>query len=95
MSMQCLLSLAGSRLRQLHMSEVNSRSTHDPLSDAAINAFRTVASLIPENIPVILESPVPERDVLREIERARSALPLLTALTRENARAASLHSAIA
>ncbi len=90
-----ILRAFSSRLRQLHVSEVNSRSTHDPLSDAAIDAFRAVASLIPENIPIILESPVPERDVLREIERVRLALPLLTGLTRENAHAASLHSAIA
>jgi hypothetical protein len=35
------------------VSEVNSRSTHDPLSNAAIEAFRAVSSLIPENTPVI------------------------------------------
>lgn len=85
----------GSRLRQLHVSEVNSRSTHDPLSTAAIDAFRSVALLIPENVPVILESPVREADVLREIELARLALPLAPTGSRANARAASLHSAIA
>jgi hypothetical protein len=90
-----ILRAFGDRLRQLHVSEVNSRSTHDPLSDAAIDAFRSVASMVPESIPVILESPVLEQDVRREIERARLALPLAPAANRANARAANLHSAIA
>ena len=64
------------RLKQLHISEVNSRSTHDPLSDASIAAFEKVSSLIPENIPVILESPVQQSEVENEIKRARSALPI-------------------
>jgi hypothetical protein len=45
-----ILQAFGERLQQLHVSEVNSRSTHDPLSNAAIDAFKAVASLIPENI---------------------------------------------
>ena len=76
------------------MSEVNSRSTHDPLSGAAIDAFRAVASLIPENIPIILESPVREEDINREMEQARLALPVLPAGGRANTRA-GLQSAIA
>jgi Xylose isomerase-like TIM barrel len=89
-----ILRTFGDRLRQLHVSEVNSRSTHDPLSNAAVDAFRVVSSLIPENIPVILESPVGEKDISREVELARLALPVLGA-GRTNARAASLQSAIA
>jgi sugar phosphate isomerase/epimerase len=83
------------RLRQLHVSEVNSRSTHDPLSSAGIDAFRAVASLIPENIPVILESPVSAEEVDREIEFARLALPISPTGSGANVRAANLHSAIA
>jgi hypothetical protein len=90
-----ILRAFGERLQQLHVSEVNSRSTHDPLSNAAIDAFKAVASLIPENIPVILESPVREEDVNREIEHARLALPVLPTGNRANVRSASLHSAIA
>jgi len=66
----------GDRLRQVHLSDVNSRSTHDPLSSSSIDAFEKVACLIPENIPVILESPVQEKDVEQEIEQARFALPV-------------------
>jgi len=63
------------RLTQLHVSEVNSRSTHDPLSCAAIGAFAKVACLLPDRVPVILESPVRDGEVEQEIERARLALP--------------------
>ncbi len=66
----------GSRLKQLHMSEVNSRSTHDPLSNASISAFQKISHLIPEDVPVILESPVAENEVEAEIGHARLALRL-------------------
>jgi hypothetical protein len=66
----------GTRLKQLHVSEVNSRSTHDPLSDVSTRSFEKISHLIPEHIPVILESPVTEAEVDAEIDRARLALPL-------------------
>lgn len=44
------------KLRQLHVSEVNSDSKHDPISVESASAFSVVAHLIPESIPVILES---------------------------------------
>jgi len=66
----------GARLKQLHVSEVNSRSTHDPLSGVSIGAFEKISHLIPEHVPVILESPVAETEVEAEIEHARVALPL-------------------
>lgn len=64
----------GTRLKQLHVSEVNSRSTHDPLSEASIRAFQEVSHLIPDKVPVILESPVEGSDIDLEIERVRLAL---------------------
>jgi hypothetical protein len=66
----------GARLKQLHLSEVNGRSTHDPLSCVSIGAFEKISYLIPEHVPVILESPVAEAEVEAEIEQARLALPL-------------------
>lgn len=67
----------GDRLRQLHVSEVNTRSTHDPLSYASVLAFKQVAELIPEDVPLILETPVGEDQIESEMELARGALPLL------------------
>ena len=71
-----LMKAFGSRLRQVHLSEVNSQGKHDSLSRASVLAFRDVAELIPEPIPIILETPVPEERVEREIDRAIDALPL-------------------
>ncbi len=77
MNEACLiLSTFGARLKQLHLSEVNSRSTHDSLSGASIGAFQKISHLIPGHVPVILESPVAEAEVEAEIERAHLALPL-------------------
>ena len=71
-----ILKRFGERLRQVHLSEVNTRSKHDRLSYASILAFREVASLIPEDIPVILETPVPEDQIEFEISQALEALPV-------------------
>ena len=66
----------GSRLRQVHVSEVNTRSKHDPLSYASIQAFGEVAHLIPSEIPLILETPVPEEYMEAEMSKVQNALPL-------------------
>ena len=66
----------GSKLRQVHVSEVNTRSKHDPLSYASILAFQEVAHLIPANVPLILETPVAEDRIKAEITKVREALPL-------------------
>jgi hypothetical protein len=71
-----ILSIFRDRLRQVHLSEVNTRSKHDPLSVASILAFRDVAELIPTDIPVILESPVAEEQIMEEIGKAAKALPV-------------------
>jgi hypothetical protein len=65
----------GGKLRQVHVSEVNTRSKHDPLSYASILAFREVAHLIPDEVPLILETPVREEDIEAEIAKVRGALP--------------------
>jgi len=66
----------GSKLRQVHVSEVNTRSKHDPLSYTSILAYQEVAHLIPANVPLILETPVAEDRMEREIAKVREALPL-------------------
>jgi hypothetical protein len=64
----------GSRLRQVHVSEVNTRSKHDSLSYASIIAFQEVAHLIPSYVPLILESPLTEGEMELEIAKVRDAL---------------------
>ncbi len=69
-----ILQRYSTRLRQLHVSEVNSQSKHDPLSFESILAFRRVSHLVPENVPAILESRVDQEGIDDEIENARKAL---------------------
>ena len=69
-----LLKEFGDKLKQLHVSEVNSRSTHDRLSYASLLAFREVADMVPEEVPLILETPVPESRIIDEIRMAASAM---------------------
>jgi hypothetical protein len=63
------------RLRQLHVSEVNSESKHDPISREVAIAFEIVSRLIPENIPAILESRIPQG--ADPVTQARSEMALV------------------
>lgn len=70
-----LLKTFDRRLRQVHVSEVNTSSKHDPLSYASILAFREIAPLLRQDVPVILETPVSEDRIESEMKRATEALP--------------------
>jgi len=75
-----ILRAYSSRLCQVHVSEVNTASRHDPLSFAAIHAFAEVADLIPDRVPIILEARVAQDQIKAEIEKAQKALPLSAVL---------------
>jgi hypothetical protein len=64
----------GDRLRQVHLSEVNSRSGHDPISYTALRAFRKVAHLVPDHVPIVLETVIPEQQIEAQLALAASAL---------------------
>jgi hypothetical protein len=68
-----MLKTFGNRLRQVHASGLNSNSTHTALSAAAISAVSQVSHLVPQHIPIILESPIPEYAIRGEIDCARAA----------------------
>jgi hypothetical protein len=72
-----LLRAFGDRLHQVHLSEVSSQNRHNRLSFGAIAAFREVAHLIPEPIPIILETPVSAEETTPELGQAMEALPIL------------------
>lgn len=63
-----------SRLRQVHISAVNTRNKHDRLSFVSILGFQEVTHLIPESTPVIIESVVPQDQIGAEICRVQKAL---------------------
>ena len=73
-----LLQAFGDLLAEVHISEVNTASRHDPISRNATSAFQRVARYIPPEIPIILETLIAngQSDLDIEIRRARQALSL-------------------
>ena len=72
---RALLRFFSDRIRQVHVSEVNSVSHHERLSVASIYAFHKVAAMVPDDVPLILETPVLANDVLAQLAIARGAFP--------------------
>lgn len=63
------------RIKQLHLSYVNSKSEHEPIRYELISALKRIEDLLPKNVPVILETPVSEQDtVAASIAKARELL---------------------
>lgn len=58
------------RLRQVHMSYVNSQSRHERLNFESITAFKRVAQWMDDSVPIILETPVVKDEVDDEISSA-------------------------
>ena len=56
------------------MSEVDAMSRHDPLSADAVAAFRRVAPWVPEDVPLILETPSTPADFAEQASLAAEAL---------------------
>ena len=64
----------GERLRQVHISEIDAEGHHERLSLATILASQSVAALIEQDTPIIIESMIPAKDIKREIDAVRRAL---------------------
>ena len=64
----------GNRLRHIHLSEVATDSSHNRISYTASLAFQRVAALVPEAVPIILETPLGVGELDIEVKRARLAL---------------------
>ena len=64
----------GDRLRQVHMSEIDAMGHHEPLSYAGVLSGQSVAALIPEHVPVIIESVIGANEIARELIAVRRAL---------------------
>lgn len=82
-----ILSQFQDKLVQVHVSEVNSSSQHDPISYGAKIAFQQIAAMIPNNVPLIIESRVSSDQMASEIQIASEAL---TARTVEHSELAEL-----
>jgi hypothetical protein len=71
-----ILKTFGTRIRQVHISEVNTSSKHGRISAGAIRAFKEVSFLIPAEAPAILETPVAESEIEEELMRAVDSLSI-------------------
>jgi sugar phosphate isomerase/epimerase len=69
-----ILSRFAGKLVQVHISEVNSASQHDTISHGAKLAFQQIAGMIPEWVPIIVESRVLAAQIEDEAIRAVDAL---------------------
>lgn len=79
-----ILTALRNKLVQLHVSDVNSESRHERISYGAMLAFRQVASLIPKEVPVIIESRVDPENLLAEADLAQQALRTDPVVTHHN-----------
>ncbi len=66
----------GSRLRQLHVSEVGPYGEHLPIGILAKWAFERIAHRIPATCPLIIESVVPPEAMAKELDAVMTAFRL-------------------
>ena len=62
------------RLAEVHISEVNWQCRHVAISSAAVLAFWKVSTLIPNTIPIIIESLILPEQIDKELETVRRCL---------------------
>ncbi len=73
-----LLQNFGNLLAEVHLSEVNTASRHDPISRNATSAFQRIARYIPCATPIVLETLIDkgQSEIDIEMRRAREALSI-------------------
>jgi hypothetical protein len=69
-----LLLAYSDRLAEVHISEVDAASRHVAISTMAMKSYQRIASLIPKDIPVIVESSVTSDSFQEEINMALASL---------------------
>ena len=62
------------RIGQVHVSELDAFCRHGRLSRGGIAALREVSSLIPADVPAIIEAPVQPSEIEAEIAASLEAL---------------------
>ena len=64
----------GQRLRQVHMSEIDALGHHEPVSFASVLSAQSIARMIPQDVPIIIESMIRPAEIARELEMVEHAL---------------------
>ncbi len=63
-----MLRMFSHKLIQFHISDVTSDCNHVPINLEAIESYRKVSTLVPKNIPFIIESPVTQESFVDELK---------------------------
>lgn len=79
MAVALMLFEFGSRLRQLHVSDVGPRGEHRPMSKLARWACENIAHRVPETCPLIIESVIQADEMPREITAVTDAFDVAKA----------------
>jgi Xylose isomerase-like TIM barrel len=66
-----LLKTFSRRLCQIHISQLDSASHHYPLSTGSVRAFSEVSWLIPQGVPLIIESRISPTEMVSEAEKVQ------------------------
>lgn len=69
-----LLMEFGDRLEEIHISEVDADCRHIAMSSAAVSAYQRIASLIPKDVPVIIESVIEADQIAEEVAMVEASL---------------------
>lgn len=64
------------KIKQIHISTVNTSSRHDLITPNAAHSFQSLASFLPTTIPAILETPVRLGQLREQLEMAVSSLDM-------------------
>jgi hypothetical protein len=64
----------GDRLQQVHISEIDGQGHHKRVSVATVLASQSIASLIKQTTPIIIESMIPAQSIPMELDAADRAL---------------------
>jgi hypothetical protein len=63
----------GERIREVHVSEVNTSSKHERISLTGMMAYREVSALVPQDAPIILETPAEGMQIGEQLDVAALA----------------------
>ena len=62
------------RLAEIHISEVDAASKHVAISIAVMDSYQRISAIIPDDVPVIIESMVSQNELKNEIQSALASL---------------------
>lgn len=74
-----ILKRHGNRLAEIHLSDVNSACGHECLNWPAVEAFQRLRDLVPDGVPVILETPAVPGKLERELHFAKQIFEFIPA----------------